>query len=228
MPDGEKTEDLGNGVFVYTAPAFRFGQDALLLAAFSQPRPGERCCDLGTGCGVIPLYWRSRTNSFTVDAVEIEETAAALAARSAKDSGCEGDVRVLCADYLHCAALAAGIYDRVVCNPPYFRAGCGKESPDAFRRAARSEERTSLAAIAERAAGLLKNGGRFSLCIRPERLAECLALLREKRIEPKRLRLVQQRAEKAPWLALVEGRRNAREGLSVEPVLLLHDHSGGI
>ena len=49
---------------------------------------------------------------------------------------------------------------------------------------------------------LLKDGGRFALCHRPERLAEVLAVLRAHRLEPKRL-------------AFVKTRRTARHGSSL-------------
>ena len=45
---------------------------------------------------------------------------------------------------------------------------------------------------------LLKDGGRFSLCHRPERLAEVLAVLRANRLEPKRLAFVKNRADGVP------------------------------
>ena len=47
-------------------------------------------------------------------------------------------------------------------------------------------------------------------------------------IEPKRLRLVQQRKTKAPKLFLLEGRRGGKRGfLDVLPTLFIEDESGG-
>lgn len=55
---------LDGGVFVYVDDGRTFGADSLLLADFARPArdgdpPGERerVCDLGTGCGIIPLSW---------------------------------------------------------------------------------------------------------------------------------------------------------------------------
>ena len=39
-------EILDNGTRVHTAPGATFGSDALLLARFAPPRPGERALDL--------------------------------------------------------------------------------------------------------------------------------------------------------------------------------------
>ena len=45
-------------------------------------------------------------------------------------------------------------------------------------------------------------------------------------LEPKRLRFVCARAGAVPSLALIEGRRGAAPGLTVEPTLLLEDENG--
>ena len=48
-------EPLTGGARVLVSREHTFGTDAVLLADFSAPRPGELWADLGTGCGVIPL-----------------------------------------------------------------------------------------------------------------------------------------------------------------------------
>lgn len=87
-PLGEPVGPAGSSPLgVYRLSGCAFGEDALLLARFSAPRPGERVCDLGTGTGILPLYWhRLRTDAadgvFFVDAVEREPVAASLARRA--------------------------------------------------------------------------------------------------------------------------------------------------
>ena len=68
---------------------------------------------------------------------------------------------------------------------------------------------------------LLKDGGKLSLCHRPERLAEVLAVLRAHRLEPKRLAFVKNKPDAAPWLFLVEAQKNRRTGLRIEPDVLI-------
>ena len=46
-------------------------------------------------------------------------------------------------------------------------------------------------------------------------------------LEPKRLRLVQQRINTAPSLFLLEVRRGGKPGLSVLPTLIIEDENGG-
>ena len=65
---------------------------------------------------------------------------------------------------------------------------------------------------------MCKYGGKFALCLRPERLGELFAALSAEGLEPKRLQLIQSRAETEPNLALVEARKGGGPGLRVLPV----------
>ena len=86
---------------------------------------------------------------------------------------------------------------------------------------ARHENTCTLDDVCQCAFRLLKDGGRFALCHRPERLAEVLAVLRANRLEPKRLAFVKNRPDAAPWLFLVEAQKNRKTGLRVEPDVLI-------
>ena len=72
----------------------------------------------------------------------------------------------------------------------------------------------------------MQYGGRFCLCQRPERLTDVLLAMRQNGLEPKRLRWVQQRPEKAPWLFLAEGKAGAKPGLITEPPLIVENADG--
>ncbi|MGI6264800.1 MAG: tRNA1(Val) (adenine(37)-N6)-methyltransferase [Acutalibacteraceae bacterium] len=212
-------ERLENGFVAYTAPEFRFQSDAMRLAAFALPSPGERVCDLGTGCGCIPLTWYARGVDSPVDGIDVQREAVALAARSAAENGWSDRLRFFCRDWRQPGPEEG--YDRVVCNPPYFAAGQGRAARDERRKAARWEEEPFGWVTA--AAIRLRHGGRLCCCWRPERLADLLAALRAERLEPKRLRLVQNRADTPPWLVLCEARKGARPGLTIEPVWIEED-----
>ena len=105
------------------------------------------------------------------------------------------------------------------CNPPYFTDG--PQSRNAAHALARHENTCTLDDVCQCAFRLLKDGGRFALCHRPERLAEVLAVLRANRLEPKRLAFVKNKADGAPWLFLVEAQKNRKTGLRVEPDMLI-------
>ena len=50
-------EKLSPSLFICVSSAHKFGTDAFLLSDFAAPRRKDLCCDLGTGCGIIPLLW---------------------------------------------------------------------------------------------------------------------------------------------------------------------------
>lgn len=222
-------EPLAPGCQVLVTREHGFSTDTLLLAAFSQPRRGERCADLGTGCGTIPLLWRARGEPGPILAVELQPQAAEQARRSVERSGYNGHIQVVEGDVRDYKALlpCQGL-DRVACNPPYTLPGAGAASPDPQRRAARQGDCFSLEDLAQAARYSLKHRGRLCLCLPVRRLAEALALFSRFDLEPKLLRLVQQRRDKAPYLFLLECRRGGRPGgLEAAPTLLLEEDGGG-
>ena len=222
-------EPLAPGCQVLVTREHGFSTDTLLLAAFSQPRRGERCADLGTGCGTIPLLWRARGEPGPILAVELQPQAAEQARRSVERSGYNGHIQVVEGDVRDYKALlpCQGL-DRVACNPPYTLPGAGAASPDPQRRAARQGDCFSLEDLAQAARYSLKHRGRLCLCLPVRRLAEALGLFPRWDLEPKLLRLVQQRRDKAPYLFLLECRRGGRPGgLEAAPTLLLEEDTGG-
>lgn len=223
-------EELGGGIRLWVTPAHKFGADAFLLADFASPRAGDRAADLGSGCGIVPALWFRGPESAPREAVavEIQEAACAQMARSLAEGNLPaGRFVPLCADLRELRGrLPAGGFDLVTCNPPYTGPGGGLLSADPAGRIARHETTCTLADVSAAARYLLRYGGRFCLCHRPERLADVICALREAGLEPKRLRLVQQRAGKAPFLFLLECRRGGKPGMEVGPVLLLEREDG--
>ena len=75
----DSLDHLGRRIIQRT-DGFRFSMDAVLLAHF--PRYGKKCrvLDLGTGTGAIPLLMAE--NAAYVEALEIDNAMAGMAARS--------------------------------------------------------------------------------------------------------------------------------------------------
>ena len=117
----EAIDGLGAGAGVFVTPSHDFGADTLALAAFV--RVGERVCELGTGCGIISvLLCRDALAAGKtpphITAVDVQATAVALAARSVAACGLEKHISVQEADWRN--LTQRGVFDTVVCNPPYF------------------------------------------------------------------------------------------------------------
>ena len=82
------------------------------------------------------------------------------------------------------------------------------------------------AGLAASSAALLGQNGRFYIVYPASRMAELICRLSEARLEPKRLRLVQARADAAPSLVLVEAAKLGKPGLVAEPTLILKNADG--
>ena len=221
-----RAESLGGGITVFVSDAHGFGTDAVLLARFAAPSAHAVCCDLGSGCGVIPLLWcKQPTGALT--AVELQPDAAAQICRAVEVNHLHDRLTVRCADLraLH-GLLPAGGVDLVTMNPPYYAAGMGCLSAEEADQLARHETVCTPQDLCAAAARLLKFGGRFCVCIRPERLTDYLCAMRAHALEPKRLRPVAKNPARAPWLLLLEGRRGGKPGLRMEPTLFVHAADG--
>ena len=203
----KKTEQLGPYTLSWEKGVFPLGGDALALGEFASVKPGWRVCDLGTGSGALLLLLARRAEGLALTGVELDPLSARTARENLAANGLTG--KIVTGD-LRTVPLPAGGFDLVISNPPYFPVGSGKSGGPA-----RSEEFCSLAELCAAAGQLVKNGGRFALCHRPERLVDVLCALRSRGLEPKRLKLVSHRPDRTPAQALVEAVRQGRPGLTI-------------
>ena len=209
------------------AEHFRMSTDCVLLADFAGAERAAKGIDLGCASGAIALLLLCRTEKLHMTGLELVEQAAELARENMQANELSHRSRIIAGDIRrHRELFRTGEFDLVVSNPPYFPAGSGKLSPDRQRAAARGETECSLDDICTAAAFLLKTGGSFALVHKPERLSEVFCTMSAKGIEPKRLRLVSHKAESAPNLVLVEGRRGGKPGLKIEAPLILCNADG--
>ena len=202
--------------------------DSLLLADFAETAGVRSCIDLGCGEGLLMLLLCARSPELRIDGVELCEENAALCRRNMADNALSGRVNVIHGDLRLCTnTLPSGAYDLIISNPPYFPAGGGYSSPDAIRSAAREEHGLTPADLCAAAARLCRNGGRFVVVYRSDRLTDLICAMRSAHLEPKRMRFVAHSVEAKPGLVLVEACRNARPGgLVCLPLLVLRGPDG--
>lgn len=206
-----------------------FGTDAVLLSDFATPKRRDIACDLGTGCGIIPMLWARDGLCKRIDGVEIQPAGANQLLRSVAANGLGDKLFVHCADLRALdGVLAQGAYDLVTMNPPYKAADTGIPSAALHEKIARHETLCTFSDVASTAGYLLRFGGRLCICFRPERLAEAMRCMQAQKIEPKRLRMVSKNAQTAPWLCLLEGRLGGKVGMQVEPSLFVYDSKGNL
>lgn len=161
----------------------RVGHDAILLAAATAARPGERAADLGAGVGGAGLALATRVGALNMVLVEIDPGLATLAEENARLNRLDGRVRALACNVEDQAALAAAglietSLDHVLMNPPFNDARQTNVSPDPRRRLAHVAAPGSLGRWLATAVWLLKPQGTLTLIWRADALADVLTALK--------------------------------------------------
>lgn len=223
--DNKKYEQLSDEIFVCVSKEHRFGTDAFLLANFTSPRHRDRVCDLGTGCGIIPFVLEKKFSPKSVIGIDIQPQAIIQFQEGVKKSNLEGKITCVLGDLKEINQLLEkeqGQLDVVTCNPPYKTEGTGLLNQTQSHSIARHELFCTIEDVCEAAAFLLKFGGRFCLCQRPQRLLDCMNAMRGAGIEPKRLQFVGKNKDSAPFLFLLEGKKGGKPHLKVEANLFMY------
>lgn len=230
LNDGEeRIEALGLTGLKILQPVegYRFSIDPVLLCGFAVVSAKARVIDLGTGNGVIPLLLSQLITSDRIVGVERHQAMAMRAQRSVELNGLQEKISIRHADIRSLPqTLNAEGFDAVFANPPYRSCQTGRVAPDGERAAARHELAGDVTDFVRVAAYLLKQGGCFNIVFLAERLVELMGVMSNFRLEPKRLRLVHGRDGQPAKLVLVEGRKNARPGLHIEPPLIIYESEG--
>ena len=222
-------EPVGDGRVLAVSDDHRFGTDTVILSYFAAPQTaGEAVCDIGTGCGCIPfLLLNQPVAPRRILGVDKQPDAIMLCRLSADKNELHGLLQFAEADWCFPKSIAAaGSFDRVICNPPYFQDDSGRKSSNAAHAAARHGQANTLTSLCAAARYLLRYGGHFCLCHRPERLVDVFAALRQSCLEPKVVRFVQRQSGSAPWLVLIDAVKCGRPTLTVSAPYVLEDENG--
>ena len=228
LKEGEHLDDLQNGFFIIQGEkSFRYGIDAVLLSGYAKVKPGERVLDLGTGTGILPILLAAKTPGKSFTGLEIQQKSADMAQRSVAMNHLEDRISIVQGDIREAVSIfGAASFDVAVSNPPYMIGHHGLTNPDPAVAIARHEILCSFRDIVEQTSRVLTDRGRFYLIHRPFRLAEILCILKEYRLEPKRMRLVYPFVDKEPNMVLVEACKNGNPRIQVEKPLIVYERPG--
>lgn len=224
----ERIEPLGNNMKIVVSDCHTFGTDAILLANFATIKRKDVACDMGTGCGIIPLIW-CKGETKEISAVDIQPKAISQLKKSIELNSIDGRIKAISCDLRALkGVLPFGEFDLVTMNPPYKPVGTGIESVAEYERIARHEVTCNIDDAVSAAAKLLKFGGRFCMCHRPERLCDIIVSMRNGGIEVKRIRFVCEKEGREPWLVLVEGKRGSKSSVRIEKNLIMKNSDGSV
>lgn len=204
---------------------YKFSTDSVLLANFGRAKSRDVYVDLCSGSAVVAILFLCKNNIQKGFSVEIQPCLAEMAERSIKFNNLEDKLKVLNMDLKDVyKTLGQESVDVITVNPPYNEVGETSETDEIA--IATHELKTSLAEIVKASAKLLKFGGKLFMVHRADRLADIFYELRKQKLEPKVLRIVYPKKDKAPNLCLIEAKKGAKPKLIIQSPLILNNDDG--
>jgi len=209
----------------------RVGHDAILLAAATGARTGDRAVDLGAGVGAAGLALAVRVSEASVTLVEVDPELAAIAADNIERNGLSDRANAVVLDVsapaeaFAAAGLGPGGADHVLMNPPFNDPSRQKVSPDQDRSLAHAAPEASLADWVAAAAWLVHSAGMLTMIWRADGLAHVLASV-SKSFGGLVVLPVHGRAGEPAIRILVQATKGSSAPLKLLPGFMLNDRSG--
>ena len=207
----------------------RAGHDAVLLAASTPARAGDRVADLGAGIGVAGLSVARRVGGIDLVLVEIDPTLSSLARGNAAANGIAAEVIVLDIEAEAAAFAASGLapdsFDVVLMNPPFNDPARHRRSPDGARGMAHVATETTLTSWVHAARRILKSRGMLTLIWRADGIAEILSAL-DHGFGSLEILSVHGDVKMAANRILVRAIKGGRAPTRIYPGLMLNNESG--
>lgn len=229
MNEMKRREDLLKGILQIEQPEANKGPrvnvDTILLADFTKPSKGEKILEIGCAHGAISLILAKR--GFKVEGIDIQGHLVEMAKENALFNKLEEETDFHHNDIKNYKEIwDVQSFDRIVVNPPYYKAQSVRTSPSVEKAVAKQEAECTLEEIIMASKYLLRNKGYLNIIISAERTNELLFLLQKYNIAPKMLRTVHSKLSSPASVILVEAVRAAKDGLKILPPLILRDECG--
>jgi tRNA1(Val) A37 N6-methylase TrmN6 len=223
-------DDILYGVLKLWQPktGARVNVDTVLLAAFpdiSRKRK-DKFAELGSASGAVSLLLAKRFENLDVIGLEIQRDAVELANRNNIENNLYSQVSFFEFDIRNYRSLDAQSFGGIITNPPYKSIESGRLSSKLEDATARQETTCRLEDIVLASRWLLRSKGHFYCVFTANRMAELINLLVNNDIQPKRIRYVHPKPQRAASVFLLEAVKSGGIGLTIEPPLYIHDENG--
>ena len=207
----------------------RAGHDAILLAAATEARTGDRVVDFGTGVGTAGLALARRVPGVRLSLVEIDPELAGLARDNAAANAIAAETIVLDvtagAETFASHGLSPDSVDVVLMNPPFNDPARHRGSPDQLRHTAHVATEETLHAWVHAARRILRSNGVLTLIWRADGIADVLAAL-SRGFGSFSILPVHGEAGRPAIRVLVRAVKGGRAPTRLLPGLMLNDESG--
>lgn len=223
----ERLDDLltNNLKIIQSDEVFSFSMDAVLLARFCTVPTKGAILDLCSGNGVIPLLLSTRTKASIVG-VEIQHRLYDMAKRSVELNKLEHQIQMVHGDLKdYYRDVGHGVFDAITVNPPYLPAKSGLVNMNEHVAMARHETCCTLEDVIVACSRLVRYGGKVAMVHRPARLIDALTLLRQYRLEPKRIRFVHPRQDEEANMVLIEAVKDGKSEARVLSPLVVYNEN---
>lgn len=141
--------------------AMKVGTDGVLLGAWANIRDSKTALDIGTGSGLIALMMAQRSNTLSINAIDIDNNAIEQTNENIKQSPFIHRISCLNSSLQELDASSDKKYDVIVSNPPFFIGSL--KSPKQERTTARHTDSLSAEELISISSTLLNKGGRISI-----------------------------------------------------------------
>lgn len=206
----------------------RAGHDAMLLAAATPARSGDRVVDFGAGVGAAGLAVGKRVAGIKLVLVEIDAKLADLARDNAASNAIAADIIVLDVTSAAGAFAAAGLspdsVDVVLMNPPFNDSVRHRASPDEARASAHVATAATLEGWIHAGRRILKSGGVLTMIWRADGIAEVLAGL-DRGFGSLAILPVHADVTSPAIRVLVRAVKGGKAPTRIQPALILNDES---
>ena len=102
--------------------AMKIGTDGVLLGAWCEvDGQAKKVLDVGTGTGLIALMLAQRFDQISIDAIELDQAAAAEASFNFSKSPWSKRLSCSAVSLQNFRENSLVIYDHIVCNPPFYQ-----------------------------------------------------------------------------------------------------------
>lgn len=207
---------------------FSFSLDSVLLANFVNINlTDKKIIDFCTGNAPIPMLLSYKTKNKIVG-VELQKEIYDLGVKSIIENKLDDRIKLINEDVKKLDSIyESDSFDIITCNPPYFKTeNKVLLNNNDIKTIARHEVKLNLEDILKVAKKLLKNGKKFVMVHRPDRLIEIIDVMKRYGIEPKRIKLCYPKEGMDANILLIEGLKNGKSGLKIEAPLIVHNEDG--
>lgn len=218
---------LGYNLKIYQdTEAFNFSIDSVLIARFllENISNDNEILDIGTGNAVIPLIIQTEIKNQII-AFEIQKESYELAKENVSYNKVE-TVNLINDDIKNIDKYNFTKFDNIICNPPFFKKGSGRESLNTKRNIARYEEELDLETLLSIVKNHMSLRGSFYLVHRTNRLNELLTLLKKKDLSIKKICFVHTKDNEPSTMFLCEIKQGALKEINVLFPLVINNNDG--